>query len=79
MNYKVAGFLDTNSKNLGKSIDGIKILGNSDDIFKITKNERIDEIIIADGGLSSKDIEKISDICMQENILCKRTRRLFFE
>lgn len=70
---KPIAFIDDNIKKLGKSINGIPVMGKRDDIVKICNRYNIDEIIIAMPSASGEEKKQILNECKKTN--CK-TRTL---
>lgn len=66
-NMKVVTIIDDDIKKLGTYVAGIKVEGTRNDILKIFKEKKIDEIIIAIAHLSSKELKKLLDICKNTN------------
>lgn len=60
-----AGFVDDNMAKRGMRIDGVKVLGTSEDIPAIVKKKRIQEIIIAIPTLSAKRRAELVTICRE--------------
>jgi len=58
-NYLPIGFIDDDPAKQGIKIHGIKVLGGKEDIQKIIKNNKIDELLIALPSAHSKEIKKI--------------------
>ncbi len=70
-NRQVVGFIDDDKNKIGKSLQGVKILGNRNDIIKVVKIEDIDEIIIAMPSVKGEEIKSIINICKQTD--CRLT------
>ncbi len=70
-NYSPIGFVDDDPVKQGIKIHGIKVLGKSEDIQKISKNYKIDEILIALPSAHSKEIKKITESIRESNIIKK--------
>jgi FlaA1/EpsC-like NDP-sugar epimerase len=58
------GFIDDNSYLKGTSIQGVPVLGCTEDIPSLVKKYAIDEVMIAVPSAGYKDIVRISEICM---------------
>lgn len=58
------GFIDDNSYLKGTSIQGVPVLGCTEDIPSLIKKYAIDEVMIAIPSAGYKDIVRISEICM---------------
>jgi FlaA1/EpsC-like NDP-sugar epimerase len=57
--------IDSDPIKLGKSINGVPIVGNTDKIFDVIDKYNIDEIIIALPSASNKDMNEIFDKCAE--------------
>ena len=68
INKRVVGIIDDDINKLGRRIHGIKILGTTEDIDRIVKEEFVDEIILAMARVSKKRKREIIEIC---NNKCK--------
>jgi len=58
-NYLPIGFLDDDPAKQGIKIHGIKVLGKREDIQKISKNYKIDEVLIALPSIRPKEVQEI--------------------
>ncbi len=65
VNYKIVGLIDDNEKKIGKTIHGIKILGNRNSIIQICKAHRVDEIMLAMPSVDKVTKSQILNICKQ--------------
>ncbi|MDQ1331010.1 MAG: hypothetical protein QG578_1275 [Thermodesulfobacteriota bacterium] len=63
LRHNVVGFIDDDSEKVGKKIHGIPVLGYTDEIKKLIRKSRADEVLIAIPSATSKEIRKIIDIC----------------
>ena len=66
---KVVCFIDDSTYKQGKNLNGVKIVGNRNNIIDISKELNIDEIYIAIPTANSKDRREIIEICSKTN--CK--------
>ena len=59
--YDVIGFIDDDPKKKGKSIKGLKVIGNTDDLVKLRKNKKAKGAMVAigDNPMRRKLSEKI--------------------
>ncbi len=69
LNYKVVGFIDDDPCKVGKSICGIRVLGNRESIDMISKENEVEEILIAVPSLPFMSKKEIYNIC--KNTGCK--------
>lgn len=60
---QVVGYVDDDNSKIGKSIAGIKVLGNRHDIYGICKRYSIDEIILAIPTLTKQDVREVLSEC----------------
>ncbi|WP_461206470.1 polysaccharide biosynthesis protein [Clostridium sp. DL1XJH146] len=63
LNYKVVGFIDDDLSKVGKSIFGIKVLGNRKNIDRICRENEVEEILIAVPSIPFKSKKEIYNIC----------------
>lgn len=57
--YNIVGFLDDDRDKIGKTIYGIKILGDRKEIKRLEKTNKVDKIFIAMPSVSSSELNKI--------------------
>jgi FlaA1/EpsC-like NDP-sugar epimerase len=77
LGIEVAGFIDDDPKKLNSVIQGVKVLGNTDQLPEVIKNLNIHEAIITMANASSKDIRRIVNICEGTKINVKIVPGLF--
>lgn len=65
LNYKIVGLIDDDNLKLGKSINGIKVIGTRESIIDISKNRKIDEIILAIPSSSYGEQREILNLCKE--------------
>lgn len=65
LNYRIVGLIDDNEKKLGKTIHGIKILGNRNSIIQICKAHGVDEIMLAMPSVDKVTKSQILNICKE--------------
>lgn len=63
LNYNIKGLIDDDKTKKLKRIGGIKVLGNRNDIKRITEELKIDEIIIAIPSVDNKETKEIINLC----------------
>ena len=63
--YEVVGFVDDNKEKYGRIINGIKILGKSEDIPKIVEKHNVQVIALAIPSISAEDKTRIAGICSE--------------
>jgi FlaA1/EpsC-like NDP-sugar epimerase len=69
--YQVAGCIDDDKRKLKQTIHGIPVLGTVDEIKEISKNEEIDEIIIAISAASATEMRRVVGACEATGLPCK--------
>ena len=69
LNRRVVGVIDDNPSKKGRFIQGVRILGNRNDIVDIAKKYEVEEIIVAIPSAPQKEIRGILKICNATN--CK--------
>ena len=60
---KVIGFVDDNPYKKGTTIQGVSVLGNTQEIPQLIRNYGVDEIIIAIPSAGHKEIVRIRSLC----------------
>jgi FlaA1/EpsC-like NDP-sugar epimerase len=71
LHYKVVGFIDDDPKKQGRSIHGIRVLGNVEKIVKILEKKDVQEILIAIPSASGDQIRNIVEACRNCNVSYK--------
>lgn len=70
-NYYPIGFIDDDANRKGQTINGVKVLGNKDELTKIVEDYKIDEIIIAISSANGKTIRNIINSCEKSTVCFK--------
>ena len=68
MGLDVKGFIDDNDEKVGSVIQGVKVLGRSEDIPHLVSAMDIDHVVISIAEASRRDFRRILDICEQANV-----------
>lgn len=74
--YKIAGFLDDDKNLISKKINGIKILGNINELPKFIKKYRVSEVFIAIPSANGLLIREVMKNCEKQNVTFKIVPRL---
>ena len=74
LNYNIIGFIDDNRKNKDLSIQGIPILGTTNELSEIIKKEKIHEVIISMDNKIKDKVNKIITTCKKTNTSFKRAK-----
>ena len=65
LNSEPIGVIDDDESKKGSVINGVKVVGGRRDIISVSKEYRIDEIIIAMPSASKSEIKEILEICKE--------------
>jgi FlaA1/EpsC-like NDP-sugar epimerase len=71
MGIGVVGFVDDNPLKIGTDIQGVRVIGSTEDIPKLANEYDIDEVIIAIPSAGYKDIARIIDIARSAQVNTK--------
>jgi len=63
LDYQVEGFIDDDPAKRGRSIHGVRVLGDLEKIPKILKRKNIQEVLIAIPSATGDQIRRIADAC----------------
>jgi FlaA1/EpsC-like NDP-sugar epimerase len=77
LGLSVIGFVDDDPHKIGKSIQGVNVLGGTDRIPAIIATRAVDEAVITIANASSKDIRRIVEICQDAGVKVKIVPGLF--
>ncbi len=69
--YNPICIVDDDPEKLGKKIGGVTVVGNTDDIPDVCKNENIETILFAISAISPDNKRRILNICSKTNIEVK--------
>lgn len=61
--YNIIGIIDDDESKLNTLLNGVKVLGNRDNIVEIVERENIDQILFAIAKIDGEAKSKILDIC----------------
>ncbi|MEZ5428675.1 MAG: nucleoside-diphosphate sugar epimerase/dehydratase [Pyrinomonadaceae bacterium] len=61
--FEIKGFVDDDKHKKGGSVNGIKVLGTTDDLARLVDELHIEQVVIAIDQAQGKDIRRILDIC----------------
>ncbi len=64
----IMGFVDDDPDKRSLIIQGVRVLGTTGDINKLTENLNLDEIIICVPSADGDTMRRINDICMDTNV-----------
>ena len=63
--YEIVGLIDDNKLKLNRDLEGIRVLGNRNDIPTVVQNEEVDRIIFAINNAAPGDRADILNICKE--------------
>lgn len=63
--FEVRGFVDDDRRKKGGSVNGIKVLGTTDDLARLVDELNIEQIVIAIDQAQGKEIRRILDVCRE--------------
>ncbi len=63
--FEVRGFVDDDRHKKGGSVNGIKVLGTTDDMARLVDELNIEQVVIAIDQAQGKEIRRILDICRE--------------
>ncbi|MBN1766587.1 MAG: polysaccharide biosynthesis protein [Sedimentisphaerales bacterium] len=68
LRYDVVGFLDDDPRKHGVRINGVPVLGTTEQVKKITQQSNVDEIVIAMPSVSHKKLRRVIELCQGTNL-----------
>jgi FlaA1/EpsC-like NDP-sugar epimerase len=66
--YDVVGFIGTTHEYIGKLLNGIKIVGSTDNIGKVIREQRINDVIFAPKALGYAEILYVIGKCKEQTV-----------
>ncbi len=67
-NHTIVGLIGFSHKDIGKNIDGFDVLGSKDNIIKVIKEQKINDVIFPSDELSYNQMMSIVSSCQNENV-----------
>jgi FlaA1/EpsC-like NDP-sugar epimerase len=61
--FEIKGFVDDDKRKKGGSVNGIKVLGTTEDLARLVDELNIEQVVLAIDQAQGKDIRRILDIC----------------
>ena len=68
---KVVAFIDDDRQKLGTYVNGVKVYGNREDIIRVAKEKKVDEIIIAIASIKDQVLKELIEKCTEAKIAVK--------
>ena len=72
LDYKTVGFIDDDGRKQGHLIHGVPVLGTRRDLVRLSKEHRIEGVLIAIPSIPDVHLKDVYEMCQQYNILCWR-------
>ena len=66
--HNIIGLIGFSMKNLGENLKGFQVLGTSDNIIKIIRNNNINEVVFSSNEISYNQMMSIVSLCRNENV-----------
>jgi len=66
--YNVIGLIGLSQRDIGKNISGYEVVGSIENVRKIVRNKKINEIIFPPGDLSYNQIMSVVSSCQNESV-----------
>jgi FlaA1/EpsC-like NDP-sugar epimerase len=79
LNYQPVGFLDDNSKKVGRRIHGVPVLGTRRELTRIVKERQVEEVIVAIPSATKEILEGIFQECQKCQVKYKRMAGILWE
>jgi FlaA1/EpsC-like NDP-sugar epimerase len=76
-NFEIKGFIDDNPAKLGSLINGIEVIGKTENIPHLVRSLDIDHVIITIAESSREDFQRILDICKSVPVKVKTIPGLY--
>lgn len=73
-NYRPVGFVDDDPLKKGKVINGLPVYDANGSLPDICREKEIQEILISSGKVSAKALERVREVCRDNDILLKRAQ-----
>jgi FlaA1/EpsC-like NDP-sugar epimerase len=77
MGMDVRGFIDDNPEKVGSVIQGVKVLGRTQDIPHLVSKLKIDHVVITFAEASRQEFRRILDICEQAKVRVRTVPSIF--
>lgn len=77
LNYNIVGIIDDDPSKKGKSMKGVRVLGDRNDIVRVCEEEDIEEIIVAIPSADFATQKQILNICKQTKCKLKTVPGIF--
>lgn len=69
--FEIVGFIEDEPEAQGRVVDGVRVIGTTDDLGDLVARERIDEIFLAKSGLPQEDAIELLSKCMRSRVPVK--------
>ena len=65
INLKICGFVDDDPKKRGSVLNGVKVLGTTQELSRLVREMRIDHVVISIAQASRREFRRILDVCKE--------------
>jgi UDP-GlcNAc:undecaprenyl-phosphate GlcNAc-1-phosphate transferase len=76
LNYKVIGFIDDDLRKTGRRIYGKSVIGSRNDLSRIARDKKVEEVLIAISSLSEDNWQYIGQACEDNGLHYRRMGRI---
>jgi UDP-GlcNAc:undecaprenyl-phosphate/decaprenyl-phosphate GlcNAc-1-phosphate transferase len=73
-NYRAVGFIDDDPHKKGKVINGLQVFDANGSLPDICREKEIQEILISSGKISAESLQKLREVCRNQDISLKRAQ-----
>lgn len=63
--FEIRGFVDDDRQKVGGSVNGIKVLGTTNDLARLVDELNVEQVVIAFDQAQGKEIRRVLDICRE--------------
>jgi FlaA1/EpsC-like NDP-sugar epimerase len=72
LDLRPVGFIDDNTRNKGKQVNGYPVLGTINSIEKILEENSVSEVILTNDHIPKEKLDRFSQVCPSHPILLRR-------
>jgi FlaA1/EpsC-like NDP-sugar epimerase len=71
------GFLDDDEAKIGKQIHGLRVFGRSDDLERVVRDQRVDEVVIAMPRAAGSVVRAVAEQCRRAGVVSRTMPGVF--
>ncbi|HEY6212700.1 MAG TPA: nucleoside-diphosphate sugar epimerase/dehydratase [Vicinamibacterales bacterium] len=71
------GFLDDDGAKIGKQIHGLRVFGRSDDLERVVRDQRVDEVVIAMPRAAGSVVRAVAEQCRRAGVVSRTMPGVF--